>query len=156
MKTMAGAYWDKERTKPINAKAALKWVLQNKNIHTAVPDCSTYDHLYNDIGIMGDLELTEEEKRDLEPPSGELSSGLYCQQCNRCIPQCPKKINIPLIMRSYMYAYGYRNLNLARNTLSFSKLQTGLCKECTVCSVNCRMGFDIRTRILDMAGLQDV
>ncbi len=36
MKTMAGAYWDREKTKPINGVAALKWVLQNENIHTTV------------------------------------------------------------------------------------------------------------------------
>jgi predicted aldo/keto reductase-like oxidoreductase len=156
MKTMAGAFWDKERTKPINATAALKWVLQNKNVHTTVPDCSSYDHVYNDISVMGDLKLTKEEKHNLEPPSGELSSGLYCQQCLRCIPQCPKKVNIPVIMRSYMYAYGYRNLDFARKTLCSSNLNDRLCQECTECKVICRMGFDIRTKIMDIARLKDV
>ena len=45
MKTMAGAYWDKERTKPINAQAALKWAIQNENIHTIIPDIANFDHL---------------------------------------------------------------------------------------------------------------
>ena len=156
MKTMAGAYWDKERTKPINATAALKWVLQNKNIHTTVPDCSNYDQLNQDLAVMSNLELTEKEKQDLKPPSKELSSGLYCQQCNKCISQCPETIDIPTIMRSYMYAYGYKNLEFAHKTLGSTGLRTIPCNNCNECSVNCLMGFDVRSKILDIARLQDI
>ncbi len=156
MKTMAGAYWDREKTKPINGVAALKWVLQNENIHTTVPDCSNYDQLDMDLAIMANPELTEKEKQDLKPPSEELSSGLYCQQCSKCIPQCPEQIDIPTIMRSYMYAYGYQNLEHARKTLCSTRIQSFPCRDCTYCTVHCQMGFDIRTKILDIARLQDV
>ena len=37
MKTMAGGFFDRDRTKPINCKAALKFVLQDENITTAIP-----------------------------------------------------------------------------------------------------------------------
>ena len=156
MKTMAGVYWDKERTKPINATAALKWALQNKNIHTTVPDCSTYDQLNQDLAIMANPELTEEEKQDLKPPSEEISSGLYCQQCNKCISQCPEAIDIPTIMRSYMYAYGYKNLEFARKTLCSTGLHSFPCNDCSDCNVNCLMGFDVKSKILDIARLQDI
>ena len=73
MKTMAGNYWDKERTKPINTKASLKWVLQNQNVHTTVPGFTTFDQLYQNLEIMENLNLTEEEKNDLKPPSEELA-----------------------------------------------------------------------------------
>jgi len=156
MKTMAGVYWDKERTKPINATAALKWVLQNKHVHTTVPDCSTYDQLEQDLAIMANLELTEQEKQDLKPPSEDFSSGLYCQQCNHCISQCPEDIDIPTIMRSYMYAYGYKNLEFAHKTMSSTGLLSFPCNACSDCNVNCQMGFDVRSKILDIARLQDI
>ena len=156
MKTMAGVYWDKERTKPINATAALKWALQNKNVHTTVPDCSTYDQLDQDLAIMANMELTEEEKQDLKPPSENLSSGLYCQQCNKCITQCPEAMDIPTIMRSYMYAYGYKNLEFARKTLSSTGLHSIPCNDCSNCNVSCQMGFDVRSKILDIARLRDI
>lgn len=156
MKTMAGVYWDKERTKPINTTAALKWALQNENIHTAVPDCSTYDHLNQNLSIMANLKLTEEEKLDLKPPVEGMSSGLYCQQCNQCIPQCPANLDIPTIMRSYMYAYGYRNLAHARETLCTAGLRSVTCESCNECKVTCQMGFDIKSKILDIARLKDV
>lgn len=156
MKTMAGVYWDKEKENPINTTAALKWVLQNKNIHTTVPDCSNFDHLNQDMAIMANMELTKQEKKDLEPPTKKLSSGLYCQQCNTCIPQCPSAIDIPTIMRSYMYAYGYRNLDLARKTLCSTGLESFPCNDCNDCTVKCQVGFDIRSKILDIARLKDI
>lgn len=156
MKTMAGVYWDKERTKPINATAALKWVLQNENIHTTVPDCSTYDHLDQDLAIMASPELTEEEKQDLTPPSEDSSSGLYCQQCNKCISQCPETLDIPTIMRSYMYAYGYKNLEYARKTLGSTGLRSFPCTDCSICNVKCLMDFNVRSKVLDIARLQEI
>ena len=156
MKTMAGVYWDKERTRPINPTAAIKWVLQNENVHTIVPACSSYQQLYQDIGVMEDLKLNEQERLDLIPPPGELSTGLYCQQCGRCIEQCPKRINIPAIMRSYMYAYGYGNLDHAYETLCSANLDLAACRDCEACVVDCVMGFDIKAKILNIARLQDV
>ncbi len=156
MKTMAGSYWDKERTKPINPKAALKWILQNENVHTTVPGCTTFDQLFLNLSIMEDPELTEKEKQDLKPPSEIVSSGLYCQQCNKCISQCPEHIDIPAIMRSYMYAYGYRNLEHARKALCSTGIQSFPCRDCTNCTVQCQMGFDVKSKILDITRLQDV
>ena len=37
MKTMAGKFFDRERTQPINTKAALKWALCHPGIATAIP-----------------------------------------------------------------------------------------------------------------------
>ena len=156
MKTMAGVYWDKERTLPINTRAALKWVLKNDNIHTTIPDCSTFDELYQDLDIMADMELTEEEKNDLKPPTTESTTSIYCQQCGECVSQCPGGLDIPTIMRSYMYAYGYRNLDLARNTMDLAQIKSDPCKDCQACRVECRMGFDIRRKIMDIARIRDI
>jgi predicted aldo/keto reductase-like oxidoreductase len=135
----------------------LKWVLQNENIHTTIPDCSSFDELHQDIDIMADLGLTDEELRDLNPPAGDTTSGLYCQQCNKCVAQCPENLDIPTMMRSYMYAYGYRNLSLARHTMDRAD-QHGLstCKDCKECLVNCTMGFDVRGKILDISRIIEI
>jgi len=156
MKTMAGVYWDKEKKQPINTRAALKWALQNEHIHTAIPDCSSFDELQQDLEIMADMGLTDEELRDLDPPSEDTTSGLYCQQCNRCLAQCPENIDIPTMMRSYMYAYGYRNLGLARHTLDCLNQHGISCQTCRECQVNCMMGFDVRGKILDIFRIKDI
>ncbi len=156
MKTMAGVYWDKEKKQPINTRAALKWVLQNENIHTTIPDCSSFDELHQDIDIMADLGLTDEELIDLNPPAGDTTSGLYCQQCNKCVAQCPENLDIPTMMRSYMYAYGYRNLRLARHTMDRADQHGLSCKDCKECLVKCTMGFDVRGKILDISRIIEI
>jgi predicted aldo/keto reductase-like oxidoreductase len=156
MKTMAGAFWDKERTKPINTRAALKWVLQNENIHTTVPDCSDFDQLTQDIEIMSDPELSETEKRDLVPPSGEATSAIFCQQCGECISQCPHGLDIPTLMRSYMYAYGHHNFPHADYTIKSTGLTCNPCTGCTSCNICCKMGFDIREKICDISRIIDI
>jgi predicted aldo/keto reductase-like oxidoreductase len=156
MKTMAGAYWDKEKTKPINTKAALKWVLQDENVHTTVPGLTTFDQLKQNIELMNDLRLTEEEKQSLQPVTTCLPTGVYCHQCGECIPQCPNSLDIPTIMRSYMYAYGYKNLSHAQQTLSMANLDQLPCNDCNTCNVQCVMGNDVKTKITDIARLNSV
>jgi len=83
-------------------------------------------------------------------------SGLYCAQCNRCRLQCHSNLDIPTLMRSYMYAYGYRNSALAKETLQSVDLPNAPCADCQICTVHCSMGFDVRNRILDIVRLNDV
>ena len=156
MKTMAGAYCDKEKTLPINTKAALKWVLQNENIHTAVPGITTFDHLTEDLAVMSDLKLTDDEKADLKLALRNTENGIYCQQCGECVEQCPELLDIPTIMRSYMYAYGYRNISNARVTLSDARVSSKPCTDCDSCQIKCPMGFDIKQKILDIIRLKDI
>ena len=105
---------------------------------------------------MADLGLTDEELRDLDPPAGESTTGLYCQQCHKCVVQCPESLDIPTMMRSYMYAYGYRNLSQAHQTMDRVD-QYGLsCNDCNECVVNCTMGFDVRGKILDISRIREI
>ena len=73
MKTMAGGWWDKERTQPINVKAALKWALSNPHITTAIPGMTSFDQLDLNMQVIKDTALTTQEKADLklgEPQAG--------------------------------------------------------------------------------------
>lgn len=150
MKTMAGVYWDKERTRPIDAKAALKWVIQNENIHTTVPGFTTFDQLQSNLAIMADPALTEEEEKNLLPPEDPPTSRLLCRQCRSCSGQCPESVDIPTMMRSYMYAYTYRNLAHAKQTLDHGCSGRLACLDCKTCRVRCASGLDVRERLLDI------
>jgi predicted aldo/keto reductase-like oxidoreductase len=153
MKPMAGAFWDREKKSPINGKAALKWVLQDENVTTSVPGISSLDQLEADLSVMESLALTPEEKADLKLADASAPSGLYCPQCGSCQTQCPAGLEIPLLMRSYMYAYGYRDLGKARAALSQADMSRLQCIDCATCRVSCTMGFDVRERALDIAKL---
>jgi predicted aldo/keto reductase-like oxidoreductase len=157
MKTQAGVYWDrKEKKQMINMKAALKWALQDENIHTAIPSFKNSDQLYDALSVMEYLTLTTQQKADLKLNQGNSSTGLFCSQCEECIPQCPADLDIPTLMRSYMYAYGYESPAKARETLDFINLSNVPCHNCETCRVICSSGFDVKKKVIDIARLKDI
>ncbi len=154
MKTMAGVYWDKERQDPINTNAALKFVLQNPNIHTTIPGATSFQELEENFAINMDITMTQEEINDLR--LDQADTGMFCLGCEQCVAQCPQKIPVPDIMRSYMYAYGYKNLALARETLDSLDLKGAACGNCNSCEVKCALGFDVPEKIKDIDRLRHV
>jgi predicted aldo/keto reductase-like oxidoreductase len=156
MKTTAGAFRDKTRTNPLNTDAALKWVLQNEDISTIVSGMSTLDEMQKNLSMIHDLKMTEQELKDLNLAGINSEPSLYCHQCKKCIPQCRHYLDIPTIMRSYMYAYGYRDLEYAQHTLFKAGLAGKPCDKCETCNVHCTAGFDVKEKILDIARLSEV
>ncbi len=152
MKVFAGGDW--RRVEIVNAKASLKWVLRNPNVHTAIPGFTTFDQMNTDLSVMEDLTLTETEKKDLKLQSSV--EGLYCQGCEKCLPQCPHRLPIPDIMRAYLYTYGYRNLGAAQDLLLSLDLPSDPCRDCQDCPVKCARGFNVADRISDVIRLKDV
>jgi predicted aldo/keto reductase-like oxidoreductase len=156
MKTQAGVFWDRERQQQINMKAALKWVIRNEDVHTTIPGIGTFDQLEENVSVMEDLTLTEKDKEDLRLGEEMGMNGLYCEQCGTCVAQCDKNVEIPTLMRSYMYTYGYGNLAKAKEALGAVDLSSIPCDSCDNCRVKCTMGFDVKHRIEDIARIKDV
>jgi predicted aldo/keto reductase-like oxidoreductase len=153
MKTQAGVYWDRTRLRQINMKAALKWVLQDENVHTTIPAFSNYEEMWEYLSVMEDLSLTPEERRDLTLGTDLGFSGPFCQQCRECQPQCPSGLEIPGLMRAYMYAFGHKKPHKARETLKGWSPAGLVCRDCAACTVRCALGFDVRSRALELAGV---
>jgi predicted aldo/keto reductase-like oxidoreductase len=155
MKTQAGVYWDRARTKMINMQAALKWVLLDENVHTAIPAFASYDEMRELLSIMEDLTLSDEEKQDLGLGDRLNLAGCYCQQCGRCLPQCPAGVDIPTLMRGHMYAVGHDQPERARASLGHLSPSDVACSTCGRCDVACTFGFDVRSRARALVHLLD-
>jgi uncharacterized protein len=156
MKTMAGVYEDKSRSKPVDSDIALKWVLQNENISSIVSGMSSLEELTKNLAMIKNIKLSEQELKELASTGSAEQMSLYCLQCGTCIPQCRNNLEIPSVMRSYMYAYGYRNLEHAHHTLLTAGITCNPCSECDACNVKCKSGFDIKGRIQDISRLSQV
>jgi len=154
MKTQAGIYWDKEKTAPINMKAALKWALRDANVHTSIPGFSTLEQLQADLEVLHNPALSPEDKLSLEDP--QKLAGLFCQGCEQCLSPCAQHLPIPDLMRSYMYGHAYRNREAAQSLLLALDLPPSPCTDCRSCPVVCAKGFDVRERIRDIVRLRDV
>jgi predicted aldo/keto reductase-like oxidoreductase len=137
-----------------NSAAALKWVLQDPNVHTIVPGFTTFEEMNIDLAVAENPVLTNPEKKDLGMVAS--ASGLYCQGCRQCLGQCPKHLPIPDLMRAYMYTYGYRNLAHAQDLILSLNLPDRVCEDCSQCQVKCSIRFNVSKKIRDVVRLRDV
>lgn len=155
MKTQAGVYWDKERTKLIDPKASLRWSIRDPNVHTSVPGFTTLEQLQADLEVLRSPAFGPEDEQALRRPT-EPVTGFFCQGCESCKGPCPKDLPIPELMRSYMYAHAYKNRVAAQDLLLELGLPDAPCADCTRCEVRCAQGFDVRARVSDIVRLKDV
>jgi len=154
MKTMAGVYLDKEKTKKVNTKAALKWALQDENVHTSIPGCTAFEELEENLEVAQNIEFTEEEKKDIETTGRDIS--MFCTGCSDCEKQCPHGVPVPELMRAYMYTYGYKDLALGKQVLNDLDVNDLACNYCDECVVKCRSGFNVAEKTRDIIRLKQV
>lgn len=148
MKTQGGRRLQEDPNVEVNHQAALKWVLNDEHVCTTIPGMTTFEQLEMNVKVMSDLALTEKEQRDLQMAAA-MKGTLYCMNCRSCVPTCPNSVEIPKLMRSYMYAAGYGNYIQARMTIAELPAKQGLdvCRDCSVCTASCRRDINIGSRI---------
>jgi len=127
-------------------QAALKWVLQNPYVDTTIPGMTAFEHLADDLNVMG-MRLSFFDRRGLYR-YGQSLEGAYCRGvagCTGCQEQCPKGVEICELNRCLGYAYGYGNIELARENYAelpvVSRVDT--CSECDECTVTCINGLNL-------------
>lgn len=161
MKTQTGGQWYRDPAlqrgfnEPIRHAAALKWVLQNEAITTAIPGASKFEHIELDFSVASNLECAPEEKEFLAD-KGLKASLEFCQQCGECVPSCPHRVDIPTLMRTHMYALQYGNRYEARATLAGIPEGKGLdvCRACATCRASCAHTVNIPRKIHELKTVQ--
>ena len=127
--------------------AVLKWVLQHKFIHCAVPGYTAFRELEEDMAVARDLAFTPEEKRFLSDRRIKLAMAA-CVRCGGCLGTCPAGVDTRALMRAHMYLH-YPNVFEAKAALESLPSGRGLdrCASCDSCRAQCRGGIDIGRRI---------
>lgn len=157
MKTQCGGggnmWWEKHEDSrasigELNHKAMLKWVLQHDFVTTAIPGYTTYDQLDENFSVASDISFSPEEKDFLDKSEVKLASS-FCIQCNQCKKTCAKNADIPTLMRTYMYAYQYQNMEHALATERTIAKNKGLksCSSCKECTARCARSVNLAQRI---------
>jgi len=131
-------------------QALLKWVLNNSYVDTVIPGMTSMEHVVEDIAVMG-MKLSFNDKAILRRFS-ENTKGRYCQGlngCEGCQDKCPYGMEIKEINRCLGYAYGYNNLELARE--NYRELPTSnridICSNCDECKVKCINGIPLTENV---------
>ena len=152
MKTQGGKSLNQQEGVEINHQAALKWVFANPNVCTAIPGMTTFEQMDSNFAVMANLELSEAEERELKLAS-LLPATYFCQSCRECVPTCPERVEIPSLMRAYMYAEAYRNTIQAQETIATVPEDRGLrvCADCGACQARCSRELPIADRMRELA-----
>ncbi len=145
---------DKSALPACHHTAALKYVLNIDGITCAIPGYTNTDQMKQDLSVAYGLEYTEEEKKYLEDKNVAVNLQ-FCQQCDKCIPTCPKQVDIPTLMRTHMYAGGYSNFYAARSALEEIPEKSGLknCVSCTGCIAKCANSVNIYSSINELKAI---
>jgi len=154
MKSMGGNRGGAYASTQIDARACIKWVLQDPNVHTVICGFTTFDQMTLDMTILKDITLSAAEREQLRQASA--AAGLYCQGCGGCVGQCAQGLPIPELMRAHMYLYGYRNLVAAQDLVLSLALPREVCGDCGACPVACANRWNLRDRVRDVVRLRDV
>jgi hypothetical protein len=131
-----------------NPAAMLKWVLRHESITTVSSGYTNYEQLEQNWAVASNLEYTGEEHAFLSDNKA-VEETQFCRQCGQCLPDCPRGVNIPQLMRTHMYAAQYSEHWLAAETLAAIKPGKGLsaCEHCASCQAECRHSVNIAWKI---------
>jgi predicted aldo/keto reductase-like oxidoreductase len=124
--------------------AALKWVLRNDNVNTAIPSITDNDQLDENLKAMVQP-FTPGDDRILTTRAERIRTT-YCNMCGSCDGQCTSGLPVADLLRFYMYADSYGVFSLGReHFLNMpAHLQSVSCCSCSGCAVNCPRGLDVR------------
>jgi predicted aldo/keto reductase-like oxidoreductase len=128
-------------------QAMLKWVLENRDVSSAVTEILNREQMEEDLAVVGTA-LTPAEKSALWLHVAENNRD-YCRLCGRCRERCPSGIATTDVLRFLAYdeSYGktaparsgYRGLPPARTLAA--------CRDCGACEKACPYGVRIRARL---------
>ena len=133
-----------------NQQALLRWVLANQHVDTVIPGISAFEHLADDIAVMGtklsanDLDVIERYTQDVRR---RYRSGIA--GCTGCKDRCPYGVAVHELNRCINYADGYGNREFAvSNYRSLPRSsRVDRCSDCSECAVRCVNGLDLNRTI---------
>jgi predicted aldo/keto reductase-like oxidoreductase len=127
--------------------AAIRWVLRNESVDTAIVCMADHDQLEENLQAMAEPYSPKDEK--ILQQHLALIGPSYCRMCGACNGVCDKGIPVPAVLRYLTYAEGYGQFPLARQKFLDlpSHVRDVRCGDCVSCSVDCPNGVKVRERI---------
>ena len=130
------------------ALAAIKWVLKNESVDTAIV-CMT-DHEQFDENVRAMAEPYSDRDESMLRALLAYIGPNYCRMCGSCNGLCARGVPVPDVLRFLTYAEGYGQFALARER--FLEIPDDVrairCRDCSTCSIECRNGVHVRDRVM--------
>jgi predicted aldo/keto reductase-like oxidoreductase len=149
MKTLRGARLNDmrryETAGTTFAQAAFRWVLSSSNVDALVISMTSREEVDEFVAASGPVPPGSVELGLLERHIVTDAEGSCVQGCGVCQPSCPSAVPIAEVLRTRMYATGYRDMSFARDEYRALALNAEACATCSgePCRDRCPQGLDI-------------
>ncbi|HEY2015505.1 MAG TPA: aldo/keto reductase [Bryobacteraceae bacterium] len=130
------------------ALAAIKWVLKNQSVDTAIVCMTDHEQLDENLRAMAEP-FTSKDEGTLKSLLASISPN-YCRMCGSCNGVCARGVPVPDMLRFLSYADGYGQFAMARERyLELPEHVRAIsCGDCTSCSVDCPNGVHVRRNVM--------
>lgn len=136
MKPMAGGSID-------DAKLALKYLLQNEAITTAIPGMGDLKEVEENVAAAANIsKMTKEDLAKMDLIKSQLGSQ-FCRRCGYCMP-CPEGIDIPTVFLLSGYKERYNLVEWSEERYKSQPARAIHCTECGSCETKCPYNLPIR------------
>ena len=145
--------WNEAEVKRSPADWALRWILNNENVHVVLSGMNETSHITENITAVSDAyanSLSKKEMSIIDAVKEEYNRLLQvkCTECGYCMP-CPAKIEIPAAFhavnnlhftKSVMEIFGYFSIAGFKEKPNW----TSDCIDCGKCEKACPQNIQIR------------
>jgi aryl-alcohol dehydrogenase-like predicted oxidoreductase len=147
MKTQAGGYTKEKMSGLSPQQAALKYVLMDQHVATAVPGATTIEEIDESAAVMG-TPLSGRNVDELKQYHAFLQ-GRICTMCGGCDGECPHGVPYHDLLRVVMYYDGYESKRRVKETVRDTDIlmKSERCADCETCMIQCRRGLDIQGQV---------
>ncbi|MBS7649609.1 aldo/keto reductase [Candidatus Bathyarchaeota archaeon] len=162
MKPLAGGFLASppldllKKTKiPVNAETALKFVLSNEAVATAIPGMMRLEEVEENTQIGENFTFISAEERKILLEAVESISKEFCRGCGYCQP-CPQGILIPIILRQLAYYKYYGLTDWAKWRYRMVEVKADSCVKCGQCVKKCPYSLNIPEMLAEANNLLSI
>lgn len=126
----------------INVETALKFVLSNDSVSTAIPGMMRIEEVKENAKIGESFTYMSDEEKKMIVEAMKSISMEFCRGCGYCMP-CPQGVRIPVILRQLNYYKNYGLTEWAKWRYKMVEVKADACVECRQCVEKCPYGLNI-------------
>ncbi|MEM2938921.1 MAG: aldo/keto reductase [Candidatus Bathyarchaeia archaeon] len=127
---------------PINAETALKFIISNDAVTTAIPGMMRMEEVEENARIGENFTYISGEELKMVREAAKLISEGFCRGCGYCQP-CPQEVRIPVILRQLAYYKNYGLTEWAKWRYKMVEVKADSCIQCGQCVEKCPYGLNI-------------